>query len=125
MAHIKILSKREKKSFDSPPNFEWNDKNKFFRCSDSVEEYISRIRSEVRRVGFIIQYGYFISNRKFFYLEEFKNADVEYVIQNRDFKKCISMSDYDDSTRKRHRIVILEMCGWKPMNKEGKNRMSD
>ncbi len=60
MAQIYILPKKERLGFESPPVYDKVEKKRYFTCNEAAEEYISTIRSETNKVGFILQYGVFL-----------------------------------------------------------------
>ncbi len=67
------------------------------------------MRSKVNMVGYVIQYGYFQRDRKFYLPKNFRETDIEFISKKMGFGEKISLDSYDDSTRLRHKKHILEI----------------
>ncbi len=80
MPKIKILSKQDIKSFNSPPKLNSQDRLLYFSLSDLERSVLETFRSPSNKVAFILQLGYFKATKQFYSYESFHNKDIEYVI---------------------------------------------
>lgn len=111
MTILLILSPTERKKFDSPPVFTSEERKRFFTISGSVEKEIDALRTEINKIGFILQLGYFKAVKRFFPKHTFLQQDIEFVTK----RLGLSMSDlqeYDNETVSRHRKRILRHMGY-------------
>ena len=79
MPILKLLTPNEQKKFDSSPQLSLQQKQKFFALNDDVEDWLYVIRKSVKKVGFLLQLGYFRTSGKFFPYEQFRKEDINYV----------------------------------------------
>ena len=125
MAIVEILSKRDIKRFDVPPVFDKNERNTIFKANKVAQDYLDCIRTPEYKVGFLLQYGYFIISRRFYVSEVFYQTDISHVLFILGVKTKFDPKFYDKNTRKRHRAFILEMFAWKAFSTEEKDNLID
>ena len=76
MTTLTFLKDSEIELFDFPPRFTEEERNRFFVLPDDNE---IKLRKTETKIGYILQNGYFISRRKFFYPDHYHIEDVEHV----------------------------------------------
>lgn len=107
--HIKILSQKEINSFDNPPEFNAEERKKFFLGHVWIKNVLEGFRTPSNKVGFILQLGYFRSANKFFSVKTFHQKDINFAIRRlalpveKDYLK-----DYHERTFERHQKIILK-----------------
>lgn len=113
MRLIEILPSYEVRIFDNPPILSIEDQRKYFKIDDTLIDLLRRTKKNHNKVGLLLQYGYFKASGKFYKQSLFKSADIKFakkaigVITSKDFAK-----QYIDRTRQKHRLLILETCGF-------------
>ena len=119
--HLKILSQRDMKVFDFPPEFTGDERKRFFNLSKKTYKLLESLRTPMNKMGFVLQLGYFKAVNKFFIAQKFHQGDVEFVarkleipIEKIDFKK------YVKATFERHQDIILENLGFQKFNEQFK-----
>ncbi len=77
--HLKILSQRDMKVFDFPPEFTGEDRKRFFALPKWTIELVESFKTPTNKAGFVLQFGYFKAVNKFFVAKKFHRKDVEFV----------------------------------------------
>lgn len=113
MRLIEVLPDYEAKRFSRPPVMTSDDRKKYFKIDDSIHASIEKTKQPDNKVGLLVQYGYFKLCGKFFMTKAFKPADIKAAAK----KLGITASNdfvekYKDRTRQKHRVKILEACGY-------------
>jgi hypothetical protein len=87
--------------------------NKNFRLDDSIAELIKGVREERNKIGLVLQYGYFKASKKFYTQQMFKPSDIKFVTNLLGLPSPRNFSsEYNDRVRQKHRLLILESCGY-------------
>ena len=111
---IKILSESDIKAFEFPPEFNGEERKKFFSLPIWANEITESIRTPMNKVGFILQLGYFRATNRFFTSDKFHMRDVHYVASKADVAiDQISFDEYFKSTNGRHQDIIRERLGFR------------
>jgi TnpA family transposase len=121
MPRLTLLTKAEQKKFDSSPQLNQQQKQKFFALNDEVEDWLYVIRKPINKVGFLLQLGYFRASGKFFPHEQFRAADIKFVCEllNISFEEIsISSTTYNLRDKSSHRKMILDNLGWKELDEK-------
>jgi len=120
MPILRLLTPAEQRKFDSSPQLNQSQKQKFFSLNDDIEDHLAGMRKPVNKVGFLIQFGYFKASAKFFPSEQFREDDVKFVCELLgicDYQNVnLSASSYLPRDKFLHRKVILNQTGWKELN---------
>lgn len=117
MTKLAILSTPEQRQFDSPPEFEDNDRSQYFAVNNEVFNIIKNLRTPINQIGFTLQFGYFKANGKFFTVQQFLKPDIDYVCDLLGFNpESIDISSYQNKALQTHRRKILELLHWQPLN---------
>jgi len=123
---VSILSPTEIKGFDSPPQFDFEERIYFFELPQWAIEIILRLRTPTSKVGFIIQIGYFRAVCKFFVASLFRPEDVSFVLRSlRLESQDIEMEKYTKATSTRHQQLIREQMGYHKFNQRAKTELID
>ena len=117
MSRITILTPSEKSAFDSPPKFNDEDKMIFFLVDETLGSILSGLGSNVNRIGFLLQWGYFKACGRFFAIEEFNCDDVQYVCTalNIPYRDTM-LSEYKERTFRYHQQKICQYFQYTPFN---------
>ena len=113
MAKIRVLSPAESKAFQSPPVLQADEKSTYFEISEGVKKIIDTFRSPYRKVGFILQWGYFRRVGRFFSPTQFYQQDIIFVskLLNIDHN-IISFEKYIKHRLQEDQQEILELQGF-------------
>lgn len=115
--HLKILSRKEIKTFDSPPEFSGDERKRFFYLSQWAEDIVAELRTPTNKVGFVLQLGYFAAVNKFFVSRGFLQRDIESVLRRLQIApQSIDLSKYVKGTGTRHQDLIREKKGVRPFS---------
>ena len=107
-----ILSKSQQKEFDRPPKFSLVERRMVFEIPNSLRGSLRKLESPTSIVGFILQYGYFKTSGKFFYVDTFNPEDIEIICKWNKFNiNDINWSSYRSVTFYHHQKVILKYFG--------------
>jgi Domain of unknown function (DUF4158) len=66
MALISILTREEKKRFESPPVFSSQERKSYFRFPAGVVKIAEELRTPTTKVCFLTAYGYFKATNRFY-----------------------------------------------------------
>lgn len=99
MAQLKILTKIEVDKVVSPPVYTQEEKKIYFSLTEDVSKLTSAMRSDIKRVGYILQYGYFQKNMQFYPPKEFRSTDINFVKKMLGIKGEIDLEGYSYNTR--------------------------
>lgn len=114
MARISILRKKEIEEFDNPIIVEEEQRVTCFSL-DLIEDFGLDLRKPISKVGFLLQLGYFILQRKFFVPQKFHEADIKYVLNLLELEN-IDIRDYKKASYNKHRKQILSFFNYKSFN---------
>lgn len=105
MAILNILEEKEITAFDSPPLFSNKDREQYF----SLPNNNLKFRKIETKIGYILQEGYFLSQRKFFLPSQFPKDDIIYVSTLCGVKRDIVIENcYNRSIQNIHKQIILD-----------------
>ena len=114
MPHIKILNDTEKRSFNTPPEFNSEERKKYLRINDWEMSIINTFGSFTNKIGFVLQYKYFKYANKFYNPKNIGKKDIEYIANYLEIPlDKIDFSKYVESSFKRHQAIILNKIGIK------------
>lgn len=118
MTKLVILSNNERALFDSPAKFNFDQRAIYFALDQKILDILQSIRTSTNKVGFMLQYGHFKSNGKFYTNEQFSTQDINYVIRqlNMDYRD-VNIENYSTNMQAKHRIKILAYLKWKTINR--------
>jgi len=124
MTKINILSAVERKKFDSPPKLSAEARTLHFSLPEIAEEFANKIKAPANKVRFVLQFGYFKANAKFYRAEQLREKDIEYVskilgIYNND----IVTLPYSERTHRFYHKIILQTLNWQPFGKSQQDKI--
>lgn len=110
MTKLAILTAKERNRFDSPPVFNQDARSLHFQLSKDSLQIVQELRSPTNKIGFLLQLGYFRANGKFYTTEQFKQADIKYVIEILGLPEGdVDLSTYQKKIPNDHRKKILDL----------------
>ncbi len=112
--HIKIFSVKEQIAFENPPEYGCEDRKKYFYIGKWERNIISTYKTDIAKIGFILQFGYFKSNKRFYLPDKFKEVDIIFVSNKLNISPQptkIDFNDFKETTFRRQRKIILEKTG--------------
>lgn len=118
MTRLVILSANERVRFDEPPRFSEEERSAYFSLNNEDLKLVEKLRNPTTKAGFVLQFGYFKSNAKFYTSEQFRRSDIEFISK----MLCLNSEKMDfPSYQKKistdHRKKILDLLKWQPFNK--------
>jgi len=126
MPKLKILTKLERKAFESPPSFNAEERKTCFQLPMPLTSQLQRLRIPTLKVGFALQYIYFKISGRFFTAMRFPKADIKAVGKILDIdSNAIDMSLYQEKTFRRHQNNILQLIGHKKFSAAEKSLLED
>lgn len=113
MTKLVILSGNERVRFDEPPRFTAEERSAYFSLNNEDLNLVEELRNPTTKAGFVLQFGYFKSNAKFYTSEQFRRSDMEFIAKMLclDPEK-IDFSSYQNKTPIDHRKKILSLLKW-------------
>jgi len=112
--HLKIISPKEIRAFDNPPEFNNEQRKKFLSVPAWTREVLEHFRTPSNRVGFVLQLGYFRAVNKFFLANRFHQNDIQFVSNRLGISlEDISLKNYKGRSFERHQEIILKKMGQK------------
>ena len=79
MPRINFISKQEIVHFELPYNFTHKEQQYFFVLPKKLEKFALSLESNINIIIFILLYGHFKSNHKFYSLKSFTHQDMDYI----------------------------------------------
>ncbi len=113
MPRMKIFNVLEEEAFESPPLFNNLERSKYFAIPAGLTELIADFRTPTNQACFLLQFGYFKAQRRFFG-KQFRPPDLEFVGARLGVPlNAIEPSAYDKQTAARHQQLILDFFGYR------------
>jgi len=108
MPHIKILNNNDIKAFNSPPEFNGEERKRFFYLPKWAGEFVESFRSSTNKIGFVLQLGYFKAVNRFFVARKYHQNDIEFVANCHGLGlNEFDFENYKERTFIRHYELIL------------------
>lgn len=107
--------------FERPPAYSFLKQRHFFAIPPWLKPILRGLDSDINRVGFLLQWGYFRSSGRFFKTSRYAPGDVQFV--GKLLKVEVSfeqLQTYDRATIGRHRQLIRTELGVKPFQDTAK-----
>ncbi|APD08189.1 transposase for transposon Tn1546 [Flavobacteriaceae bacterium UJ101] len=114
MPLINLLKESEISEFENPIKLTDKEKDSFFLFKSADFEKLN-FRKKISQIGFILQLGYFKSNKKFFNIEQFYEEDIKHVSKLLDIDNKINIFKYG-TILYNHRKKILDILGYRDFN---------
>ena len=124
MTRLQVLSSYEIKIFETPPEFNSFERKKYFSFSKWLQDTVKDLKTDVNKIGFLLQFGYFKTTSKFFVPRKFHFNDVKFICNFLDINSNnIKLEDYLKDSFTRHQELILQHFGFIPFNEVSKNQL--
>lgn len=112
MPRINLLKNKDIEIFDNPAELTFEEKKVLFTLEfDNTLE--PNLRKDITIVGYILQKGYFLAQKKFFVPSQFREEDINYVSKLCGLEYKIDITEYKRSLYTQHRIFILNKFGYR------------
>ena len=112
-----ILTEAERRRFDSLPRFNADAQAVHFTLDSEVLHILHNCHTQTSKAGFLLQLGYFRSHGKFYTADQFRQQDVNYIVNMLGLDVCrLNFNTYQKRTPTLHRRKILAYIGWKPLD---------
>lgn len=112
MPRINLLKNKDIEIFDNPAELTFEEKKVLFTL-DFDNNLEPNLRKDITIVGYILQKGYFLSQKKFFAPSQFREEDINYVSKLCGIEYKIDITEYKRSLYTQHRIFILNKFGYR------------
>lgn len=113
MRLLDILPQYEINKFESPAELSNEERAKIFKIDSRIQQKITNIKNKINKVGFLLQYGYFIQHNKFFNPAKFNKRDIVYASHKLRINAVKDIvANYSDRTRQQQRKDILDVVGY-------------
>jgi TnpA family transposase len=112
MAKMKVLSTARKRSFDSVPKLTKEATIGYFTLDVETKKILTKIQSDVAKVGFLVNKAYFQAKGRFFETSRFLPVDVKRASRALGLKEIVDISLYTPETASRHKKQILAQFNW-------------
>ena len=114
MAKIRLLSPSEYKAFQDPPIFNDDEKMNYFGLTGATRRRMLKTRTSYRKVGFILQLGYFRYTGRFFNSSRFHEQDILFVSKMLNIDpQSIELSKYKEHSHAQDQKKIMALLGFK------------
>ncbi|AQS36673.1 protein of unknown function (DUF4158) [Shewanella psychrophila] len=124
MTKIAILDSKKQKVFDAPPRLKKEDRGRYFTLTNELKQRLfNGLRSPINQLGFILQLGYFRASGQFYGPDQFYKRDINHVARTLKMA-TVDIAQYNESTRKHHRKLILIQSGWRFPSSEDDNNLN-
>ncbi|MCA9507537.1 MAG: DUF4158 domain-containing protein, partial [Myxococcales bacterium] len=102
-------------AFDYPPLLPVEIRAVCFAMDNVVEKELAKLRTATNKVGFLLQYAYFKACKRFFFINRFRQEDMEYAAR----LLCVPIEKVDLASYKKkmpieHQKKILTLLSFKP-----------
>ncbi|OJY11825.1 MAG: hypothetical protein BGO90_13935 [Legionella sp. 40-6] len=117
MRLIEVLPDYEAKRFSRPPVLSSDERKIVFKLDPLFSELIKKAKQANNQIGLLVQYGYFKVSGKFFTTKTFRASDIKAaaIAIGTDIPEDF-LNQYHDRTRQKHRLLILDHCGYIDIN---------
>ena len=112
MSRINLLKEKDIELFDNPIELS-NEERKILFTLEFDGELDPNLRKGITTVGYILQKGYFLAQKKFFVPNQFKKDDINYVSKLCGLDEKINILEYKKSIYNKHRVFILNKFGYR------------
>jgi hypothetical protein len=113
LSEVSRISDDIRSLLEKPRKLSDSERTIYFSLSDIQKDIIDNLDSNVNKVGFVIQLGYFKVTHIFYHVDRYNDQDIKYVQNLLGFDVNLKV-EYADRSRNRHKKLILEILGIKP-----------
>ena len=113
-----VLSDYEKKEFLRPPKFNSYGRTRFFALPEALMSKFKKLPTPIAKVVFILMYGYFKANKRFF-ASDFHKEDIKFICNKLQVTN-ITVKDVEEyiirNMHHRYKKIIMNFLGYSPYN---------
>ena len=124
MPLLSILKPHDAKRFDLPPVYTKQERLINFQLTSDLKRSLTHMTDDINKVCFVLQYGYFKTNARFYSSTKFRKRDIKYVC-NLLSCKMVKTEGYNSTTNSRHRQRILNSRGWEPFSESHRSLLAE
>ncbi len=124
MPLLSILEPQDVMRFDLPPTYTKQERLVNFQLPADLKRSLTHMSDDINKVCFVLQYGYFKTNARFYNSTKFRKRDIKYVC-NLLGCEMIQIEDYNSTTNSRHRQRILNSRGWEMFGESHRSLLAD
>lgn len=122
--HIKVFNQKDIQAFDRPPEFNGEERKKYFSFPVWANDQLIGLKTPTNKVGFMLQFGYFKAVNKFFSSVLFHQKDIDFVARKLQISLLeIDFSKYASTTSERHQNIILKNLGYGKFTEDAKRHL--
>lgn len=120
-----ILPAKERKRYERPCMLDAKERKLVFSLNEEATKISNGIKSNINKIGFVLQYGYFQATRMFFDPDKYYKSDITYIKEMLSITTSIDLLEYERTTRWRHKKQILDIFAWKKFGKKERQELFD
>jgi TnpA family transposase len=124
MPNLKILSTARRRTFNGVPKLSSDARHCYFLIDADTRKVINTLRTDINKVGFLMQRAYFQAKGRFFDVSQFKLRDQRFAEKTLGIKRPIDLSPYSMKSRAQHKSHILQNFKWKANRKSDLKELS-
>ena len=106
MSRINLLKEKDIELFDNPIELS-NEERKILFTLEFDGELDPNLRKGITTVGYILQKGYFLAQKKFFVPNQFKKDDINYVSKLCGLDEKINILEYKNEILEDKDYVVI------------------
>ncbi len=123
---ITILNPREEHLFEHPPLLDFDQRKGVFEVTPWCRKILRSLYSDEYRVGFMLQWGYFLRTHRFFPIQSFRYKDIVFVSDLLQIKLNIKeLKNYHIKSFRRHQKQIIHHLGWQKYGALHKKKLEE
>lgn len=111
MSEVTRISDEIKSLLDNPPRFTDDERILYFTLSETQQELVDRLDTDVNKIGFTIQLGYFRASQRFYDTKNWYDFDINFIEKKFNIEPNQVKLQYADRSKRRHRKIILDSLG--------------
>lgn len=112
MPRINLLKEKDIELFDNPVELTVEERKVLFTL-EFDNDLEPNLRKGITIIGYILQKGYFLAQKKFFVPNQFREDDINYVSNLCGLEYKVNIGEYKRSLYTQHRIFILNKFGYR------------
>jgi TnpA family transposase len=112
MRLMQVLPDYESKRFNRVPVLSEADRKTYFKLDPSLKTLLQQAKEPHNQIGLWLSYVYFKVSGRFYSQKQFRTYDLQMIAKLLGISLPADFAtQYNDRTRQRHRLLILEHCG--------------
>lgn len=125
MPRMQILSSAEQHSFDTPPQLNSAQRKSVFDLPVAFQKEAALLRDPGHQIAFCLNAGYFRHSQRCFAPKHFEARDIAFVAARLGQEPtAFNLDAYSDRTFRRHRRLIEQLSGIRPIEPEDVSRLN-